>query len=52
MIRNECGKAEIIVDYGFEEELVGEQFFKVLNSLYQSSKNWFIYTNYFKVKNK
>ena len=46
MVRNFCSEGDIIVDIDADDYLLGKQVFKLLNSLYTRSDNWFIYTNY------
>lgn len=44
MVRNFCSQGDIIVEIEPKDYLLGQQVFKLLNSRYTLSDNWFIYT--------
>ena len=46
MIRNHCKSGDIVLDVDADDSLVGSQVFNVINALYQSTDNWFIYSTY------
>ena len=45
MIRNHCKSGDIVIDVDADDSIVGRQAFNVINALYQSTNNWFIYSN-------
>ena len=47
MVRYHCdNENDIIYDIDADDFLLGRQFFKVLNAVYQSGDFWFVYANY------
>ena len=47
MIRHHCdNENDIIYDIDADDFLLGRQFFKVLNAVYQKGDYWFVYANY------
>ena len=51
-ISNHCQEGSIVFDVDADDSLVGRQVMKVMNALYQSSDNWFIYSNFIWEKKK
>ena len=45
MIRNYCESGDIIIDIDADDSLIGRQVLQVLNTLYQTTDQWFIYSN-------
>ena len=51
MIRYHCNNEnDIIYDIDADDYLLGRQFFKVLNAVYQKNDYWFVYANYCWIK--
>lgn len=47
MVRNYCEHDDIVIDLDADDSLVGSQVLQLLNTLYQSTNYWFIYSNNF-----
>ena len=45
MIRNHCEERDIIFDIDADDSLIGRQVLNIINSLYQRTEKWFIYSN-------
>ena len=43
---NHCKKGSIVFDIDADDSLIGRQSMKLMNALYQSTDNWFIYSNF------
>ena len=53
MIRHHCNNEnDIIYDIDADDFLLGRQFFKVLNAVYQQGDNWLVYANYIMIEDK
>lgn len=47
-VKNYCNNGDIVALLDGDDELVGRQVFRFLNSMYQRYKYWYMYTNYFR----
>ena len=45
-ISNHCKKGDIVFDMDADDVLIGRQVMKLMNTLYQSTGKWFIYSNF------
>ena len=45
-VTQHCGEGSIVFDIDADDSLIGRQSMKLMNALYQSTSNWFIYSNF------
>lgn len=51
-IKNYCGENDIVVICDTDDNLVGTQVFKILNSVYENPNYWYVYSRYVSPTNR